>query len=91
MSLKFSRFNVKKHLIILFNNFVGFLLQALHDVLKKRSPQVWVTKLLIAANVIVFVAMLVDGAGIWHSANSVQLAWGANFGPAMPSSNQAHW
>ncbi len=22
------------------------------------------------------------GAGLWHSANSVQLAWGANFGPA---------
>ena len=57
-------------------------MQALHDVLKKRSPQVWVTKLLIAANVLVFIAMLVDGAGLWHSANSVQLAWGANFGPA---------
>ena len=26
--------------------------------------------------------MLVNGAGFWHSSNDVQLAWGANFGPA---------
>ena len=26
--------------------------------------------------------MLVNGAGFWHSSNGVQLAWGANFGPA---------
>lgn len=26
--------------------------------------------------------MLVAGAGLWHSDNSVQMAWGANFGPA---------
>ena len=26
--------------------------------------------------------MLVNGAGFWHTTNGVQLAWGANFGPA---------
>jgi len=34
------------------------------------------------ANVVVFVIMLFSGAGLWHSHNGVQLAWGANFGPA---------
>jgi rhomboid protease GluP len=33
-------------------------------------------------NLVVFAAMLVNGAGLWHSPNSVQLAWGAGFGPA---------
>ncbi len=61
---------------------VGDHLQALHEVLKLRNPQVWVTKFLIIANVLVFFAMLVNGAGFWHSPNGVQLAWGANFGPA---------
>ena len=37
---------------------------------------------LIAVNGQVFVAMLLAGAGWWHSPNEVQLAWGANFGPA---------
>ena len=33
-------------------------------------------------NLLVFLAMLSQGAGLWHTANGVQLAWGANFGPA---------
>jgi rhomboid protease GluP len=41
-----------------------------------------VTHGLIAANAIVFVVMLGSGAGLWHSDKAVQLAWGANFGPA---------
>ena len=40
------------------------------------------TLLLIGINLAVFVAMLFHGAGLWHSPNTVQLAWGANFGPA---------
>lgn len=40
------------------------------------------TLMLIAANVLVFVTMLFFGAGFLHSPNNVQLAWGANFGPA---------
>jgi rhomboid protease GluP len=41
-----------------------------------------VTLLLITANLLVFALMLHFGAGLWHGSNDVQLAWGANFGPA---------
>lgn len=44
-----------------------------------RSP---VTHGLMLVNGLVFVVMLAWGAGVWHTSNSVQLAWGANFGPA---------
>ncbi|SDA18263.1 rhomboid protease GluP [Nitrosospira sp. Nsp11] len=54
----------------------------LHDLLYQRLPGIPVTKLLVGVNLLVFAAMLVGGAGLWHSSNSVQLAWGANFGPA---------
>ncbi len=54
----------------------------LHDLLYQRLPGIPITKLLIVVNLLVFAAMLVGGAGLWHSSNSVQLAWGANFGPA---------
>ncbi len=57
-------------------------MQPFHKVLKLRTPRVWVTQSLIAANVLVFLAMLIGGAGFWHSPNAVQLAWGANFAPA---------
>jgi rhomboid protease GluP len=57
-------------------------LQPFHDVLKQRTPQFGVTKIIIALNCLVFAAMLINGAGFWHSQNGVQLAWGANFGPA---------
>lgn len=57
-------------------------MQTLDAVLKQRSPTIWVTKLLIIINLAVFIAMLVGGAGIWHSPNGIQLDWGANFGPA---------
>ena len=55
---------------------------SLHDLLYQRVPGVPVTKLLVGANLLIFVAMLASGAGLWHSSNTVQLAWGANFGPA---------
>lgn len=45
----------------------------------KRVP---ITATLLAINVGVFVLMLLAGAGFWHTPNGVQLAWGANFGPA---------
>jgi len=54
----------------------------LHELLRRRVPRVWVTNALIAINLMVFVAMLASGAGLWHSSNGIQLAWGANFGPA---------
>jgi len=45
----------------------------------RRAP---VTLCLLAANMLIFAMMLAAGAGWWHSSNAVQLAWGANFGPA---------
>lgn len=55
---------------------------SLHETLKLRTPEIGVTRLLLAANILVFIVMLFKGAGFWHSPNGVQLAWGANFGPA---------
>lgn len=37
---------------------------------------------LIACNILVALIAFVFGAGLWHSDRVVQLAWGANFGPA---------
>ena len=54
----------------------------LYDALLQRTPKVPLTLLLIAGNLIVFGLMLNAGAGLLHSNNGVQLAWGANFGPA---------
>jgi rhomboid protease GluP len=55
---------------------------SLHDLLRQRVREVPVTKLLVVINLLVFLAMLAGGAGLWHSSNGIQLAWGANFGPA---------
>lgn len=55
---------------------------SLHDQLHARRRRVPVTLLLIAANVVVFLLTLNAGAGLWHADTGVQLAWGANFGPA---------
>lgn len=41
-----------------------------------------VTVTLVVANGLIFAAMLMNGAGLWHAPNHVQLAWGAGFGPA---------
>jgi rhomboid protease GluP len=57
-------------------------MQSLHDQLRQAMPKLRLTPLLIAVNILVFGAMLFNGAGLWHAQNSVQLAWGANFGPA---------
>ncbi len=60
----------------------GEVLLSIYDRLAQRSQSTPVTYILIALNVLIFVAMLVGGAGFWHSPNDVQLRWGANFGPA---------
>jgi len=54
----------------------------LHCQINQRTLHAWVTWLLIGVNVLAFVALLSAGAGFWHSSSSVQLAWGASFGPA---------
>lgn len=55
---------------------------SLYSSLRQFMPRLRVTPLLMVANLLVFVAMLFGGAGLWHSPNGIQLAWGANFGPA---------
>ena len=44
-----------------------------------RTP---LTHGLLVVNIFVFLAMISQGAGLWHTTTGVQLAWGANFGPA---------
>ncbi len=50
--------------------------------MRSNPHQVPVTVVLLILNTAVFVATLFFGAGLWHSTVLVQLAWGANFGPA---------
>ena len=54
----------------------------LTDLMHASPRQAPVTLCLMACNIGVFIAMLAYGAGLWHTSNGVQLAWGANFGPA---------
>lgn len=54
----------------------------LHDQLQSRHRHAPITLLLMVANVVVFLVTLNAGAGFWHANTAVQLAWGANFGPA---------
>lgn len=46
------------------------------------APKVRVTPVLIALNVLVFVAMAIAGAGVLAPKPAVHIAWGSNFGPA---------
>ena len=55
---------------------------SIYDRLHGKAAHVPVTLLLIGANLLIFGLMLGNGAGLWHAQNSIQLAWGANFGPA---------
>lgn len=55
---------------------------SLYDMLHRRCPRVHLTLLLIAINTVVFGLMLLAGASLGHGHGSVQLDWGANFGPA---------
>lgn len=62
---------------------VSNYMQPIQDLLHQRTPSIPVTRLLIGANLLVFIAMFMNGAGLWHSSGtSIQLSWGANFGPA---------
>jgi rhomboid protease GluP len=56
--------------------------QSLLELMRSRAGQAPVVTALIALNMLVFVAMLLAGAGLWHTAGGLPLAWGANFGPA---------
>lgn len=54
----------------------------LADLMHTRAAHSGVLLALLAANLGVFLAMLSMGAGWTHNDNGLQLAWGANFGPA---------
>jgi rhomboid protease GluP len=60
----------------------GPALPSLADLWRGPARLTPVTLALVIANVAVFAVMLRFGAGLWHAPNDVQLAWGANFGPA---------
>ena len=55
---------------------------SLVDLMRSSPRQAPATLLILAANLAVFLLMLLFGAGWWHTPNGVQLTWGANFGPA---------
>ena len=55
---------------------------SLQEQLRVRQPAVRVICTLIAVNVLVFLAMLLGGAGLGLAPADVHLNWGANFGPA---------
>lgn len=59
---------------------------SIYDQLHAKTARVPVTQWLVGINVLVFLAMLGAGAGLLHSNNGIQLAWGANFGPATQDS-----
>jgi len=51
----------------------------------RRMPPAWLTQALVLVNVAVFVAMLLDGAGLVRPDPLVHIAWGSNFGPLTTS------
>lgn len=56
-------------------------LDAFHTRLARSGGTAWVTTAVIAANVVVFARMALDGAGILSPNTDVILRWGSNFGP----------
>ncbi len=54
----------------------------LSGLLHARPAQAPVTVTLLAVNILVFLAMLLNGGSLWHGSTAVPLQWGANFGPA---------
>lgn len=56
-----------------------------HERLDRISPRAPVTPLLVAVNVLVFIAMGVAGVGIFEPDGSAVVGWGSNFGPATMS------
>lgn len=55
---------------------------ALTSLLRARPRQAPLTVALLSANILVFLAMIANGASWWHTSTAVPLQWGANFGPA---------
>lgn len=56
-------------------------IERFRSALWRATPRIFVTQAIVAANVIVFLAMLATGAGIMNPSSEAMLKWGANFGP----------
>jgi rhomboid protease GluP len=56
-------------------------LQQFRNLLFSLTPHIWVIPTIVAANVLVWLAMVVAGAGLFNPPTEMMLQWGANFGP----------
>lgn len=56
--------------------------ESLTELMHSSPARTPLTHAILLVNLLVFVAMLTQGAGFWHTSTVVPLAWGANFGPA---------
>jgi rhomboid protease GluP len=54
---------------------------AVNEAMNLHSSKLYVTYAIIAINVLVFVLMLIDGAGIMGDNSLVHIKWGANYAP----------
>jgi rhomboid protease GluP len=48
----------------------------------KNTPRVYVTKAMVAVNAVVFILMVISGAGLFSPDIMTLISWGANHGPA---------
>lgn len=56
-------------------------LREFYRLLMYRTPRIWVTPVIIAANVAVFALMVIGGVDFWSPTGESLIAWGANFAP----------
>jgi len=56
--------------------------ESLTELLHSSPARTPLTHAILLVNLLMFAAMLTQGAGFWHTSTVVPLAWGANFGPA---------
>lgn len=56
--------------------------ESLTELMHSSPARTPLTHTFLLVNLLVFVAMLTQGAGFWHTSTVVPLAWGASFGPA---------
>src|SRR5262245_13413868 len=54
---------------------------AFHRLLTEATPRVFITPIIVALNLVVFVAMLANGVSIFAPQINQLLKWGADYGP----------
>src|SRR5262245_2481488 len=57
-------------------------MEEFHARLRELTPHVYVTWVLLAVNVLVYVAMVVRGVDFMNPGGAALLVWGADFGPS---------